>query len=93
MCIIGPTIRDEIFVPGASPVGEEMRVNNVSCRVIGLFKSRSVGGSNQDLDNNILMPIKNVQRRFIGNDDIGYIVVSYDAAYDSARRCRIRSSR
>ena len=83
VCIIGPTIRDEIFVPGVSPVGEEMRVNDVSCRVIGLFKSRSVGGSNQDLDNNILMPIKNVQRRFTGSDDIGYIVVSYDAAYDS----------
>ncbi len=83
VCIIGPTIREEIFVPGVSPVGEEMRVNNVSCRVIGLFKSRSVGGSNQDLDNNILMPIKNIQRRFTGNDDIGYIIVSYDAAYDS----------
>ena len=84
VCIIGPTIFDEIFVAGSNPIGEEMRVNNVSCRVIGLFKSRSVGGSNQDLDNNILMPMKNVQRRFIGNDDIGYITISYDPAYDSA---------
>ena len=83
VCIIGPTVLEEIFVPGVSPVGEEMRVNNVACRVIGLFKTRAAGGSNQDLDNNILMPLKNIQRRFIGNDDIGYIIVSYDAGYDS----------
>jgi len=83
VCIIGPTVLEEIFVPGLSPLGEEMRVNDVSCRVIGLFKTRASGGSNQDLDNNILMPIRNVQRRFIGNDDINYITVSYDGAYDS----------
>jgi len=84
VCIIGPTIQEEIFVPSISPVGEEMRVNSVSCRVIGLFKSRSVGGGNQDQDNMILMPIRNIQRRFIGNDDINFIIVSYDPAYDSA---------
>ena len=84
VCIIGPTVQEEIFVPGASPVGEEMRINNVSCRVIGLFKTRGVGGGNQDQDNMILMPIKNTQRRFVGNDDVGFIIVSYDSAYDSA---------
>jgi putative ABC transport system permease protein len=83
VCIIGPKIQEEIFVAGVSPVGEQMRINNVSCQVIGRFKSRASGGSNQDQDNMILMPMKNVQRRFVGNDDIGFIVVSYDAAYDS----------
>ena len=84
VCIIGPTILEEIFVPGVSPLGEEMRVNNVACRVVGVFKTRAVGGGNQDQDNMILMPIKNVQRRFVGNEDIGFIIVSYDPAYDSA---------
>jgi len=83
VCIIGPTIYEEIFVAGQSPIGETMRVNNVSCQVIGKFKSRAAGGSNQDLDNNILMPLKNIQRRFIGNDDIGYISISYDGSYDN----------
>jgi len=82
VCIIGPTVHDEIFVSGVSPVGEEMRINNVSCRVIGLYKTRSAGGD-QDADNMILMPIKNTQRRFAGNDDVGFIIVTYDSAYDS----------
>ena len=84
VCIVGPTILEEIFVPGVSPLGEEMRVNDVACRVIGTYKTRSSGGSNQDLDNNVLMPLKNIQRRFIGNDDIGYITISYDPSYNSA---------
>jgi putative ABC transport system permease protein len=83
VCIIGPTMRDKIFVAGASPIGEQMRVDRVSCTVIGLFKSRAVGGSNQDLDNYVIMPIKNVQRRFIGSDDLQYMIVTYDAGYDS----------
>lgn len=83
VCIIGPKIYEEIFVPGVSPVGEQMRVDAVACVVIGMFKSRAVGASNQDQDDLILMPLKNVQRRFAGNDEIGFMVVAYDPAYDS----------
>jgi len=83
VCIIGPTVREAIFVAGASPVGEQMRLDNVSCQVIGVFKTRSSGGNNQDDDNSIFMPMTNVQRRFTGNDDIFYMVISYDPSYDS----------
>src|SRR5690606_21874277 len=59
-----------------------MRLNNVSCQVIGVFATRgAVGGS--DDDNAIFMPLTNVQRRFTGNDDIGYMVVAYDPSYSS----------
>lgn len=84
VCIIGPTVRDAIFVAGASPLGEQMRLDDVSCQVIGRFKTRSSGGNNQDDDNSVFMPMTNVQRRFTGNNDIFYMVISYDPAYDSA---------
>ncbi|MCL6249688.1 ABC transporter permease [Altererythrobacter sp. KTW20L] len=84
VCIIGPTVRDEIFLPNESPLGERMRLNNVSCQVIGQFATRgSVGGGGDD-DNAVFMPLTNVQRRFTGNDNIGYMAVSYDSAYDSS---------
>lgn len=83
VCIIGPSIYEEIFIGGASPLGERVRLDNVSCTVIGMFASRSQGGAGQDDDNAVFMPIKNVQRRFTGNDDLGYLVISYDPAYDS----------
>ena len=88
VCIIGPTVRDEIFLASESPVGERMRLNSVSCQVIGVFASRgSVGGSGDD-DNSIFMPLTNVQRRFTGNDNIGYMVVAYDASYSSGALTR-----
>ena len=88
VCIIGPTVRDEIFSPNQSPVGERMRLDNVSCQVIGVFATRgSVGGGGDD-DNSILMPLTNTQRRFTGNDNIGYLVVAYDSAYSSAAMTR-----
>ena len=32
----------------------------------------------------LVMPLKTVQRRFIGNDDLQFVVVNYDPAYSSA---------
>lgn len=83
VCIIGPTVQEELFVANESPIGERMRLNNVSCQVIGVFATRgSVGGGGDD-DNSVFMPLTNVQRRFTGNDNIGYMAVSYDSAYDN----------
>lgn len=83
VCIIGPTVVEELFLDGLSPLGERMRLDNVSCQVIGVFETRgSVGGGGDD-DNSVFMPLTNVQRRFTGNDNIGYMAVAYDSAYDS----------
>jgi putative ABC transport system permease protein len=84
VCIVGPTLIKEIFVAGVSPLGEQMRLNDVSCTVIGTFQTRSQGAQNSDDDNSVFMPIKNVQRRFTGADTIGYMVIAYDSSYQSS---------
>ena len=86
VCIIGTKVRDAIFVPETSPLGEEMRLDSVPCSVIGVFEERGQGaGDGQDADNIVMMPLKTVQRRFTGNDDLQYFVVKYDPAYSSAQ--------
>ena len=93
VCIIGTKVREAIFVEGASPVGEEMRLDNVPCSVIGVFEERGQSaGEGQDADNVVMMPLKTVQRRFTGNDDLQYFVVKYDPAYSPARPSRTRWS-
>ncbi len=84
VCIVGPTVLEEIFPQGESPLGARMRLNNVSCQIIGVFATRGTVGGGGDEDNSVFMPLTNVQRRFTGNVNIGYMAVSYDAAYDSA---------
>jgi putative ABC transport system permease protein len=88
VCIIGPTVREEIFPARQSPVGERMRLDNVSCQVIGVYATRGGVGGNGNDDNSVFMPLTNTQRRFTGNDDIGYMVVAYDSAYSSAALTR-----
>ncbi len=83
VCIIGPTIRDTLFWRGEDPIGQQLRVERVPCRVIGVFASRAVGDSNADLDAWILMPVRAVQRRFLGSDGFSAIVIGYDEAYSS----------
>lgn len=84
VCIVGPKVLQEIFVAGTSPLGEQVRLDDVSCAVIGVFASRAQGGNNQDDDNSVFVPLKNAQRRFTGADTVGYIVISYDPAYSGA---------
>ncbi len=83
VCILGPKIVEEIFVEGRV-LGEEMRIGNVSCQVIGVIdeRSSSIGPSN-DANDIVIMPLKTVQRRFIGNNNIQYFVVKYDPAYEA----------
>jgi putative ABC transport system permease protein len=81
VCLIGSKVREAIFPPGSSPVGARMRLGDVSCQVIGLVEERGQGGGGSDDDDAVYLPLKNVQRRFRGNDNLDYFVVKYDPSY------------
>jgi putative ABC transport system permease protein len=81
VCLLGLKVREAIFPLGSSPVGARMRLGDVSCQVIGVMEERGQGGGGQDDDDTVYMPLKTVQRRFRGNDNIDYFVVKYDADY------------
>ena len=81
VCIIGNTVHQNLF-RGGTAVGERIRLNGISCDVIGVLTTRGQGGFG-DQDDVVLMPIKQVQRRFSGSRDIRLIMVGTDPAYDS----------
>jgi putative ABC transport system permease protein len=83
VCIIGSTVRQNLF-QGQDPVGENFRIRDVSCEVIGTLAARGQGGFGNDQDDTVIMPIKAVQRRFSGNRDIRNIMVAVDDQYESA---------
>ena len=84
VCLIGTTVRTNLF-RGGSAVGDRIRVNGVSCDVIGVLQTRGQAGFGGDQDDVVIMPIKQVQRRFTGNRDIRLMLVGTDPAYDSAQ--------
>ncbi len=83
VCIIGATVQQNLFRQ-AAPVGERIRLRDISCEVIGALSRRGTGGFGNDQDDVVLMPIKTGPRRVTGNRDIRNVVVWGDPAYDSA---------
>ena len=82
VCLIGNTVRQNLF-RGGDPIGARIRLGNVSCDVIGALTTRGQGGFG-DQDDVVVMPIKTVQRRFTGNDDVRVMLVGVDPAYSTA---------
>jgi putative ABC transport system permease protein len=84
VCVIGNTVRKQLFGSG-SPLGGELRVKNFTCSVVGLLAAKGQGAMGQDQDDVVLMPIRTVQRRLTGNQDVSTVMLSMaDGA--SARR-------
>jgi len=84
VCLLGLKVREAIFPVGSSPLGAQMRLGDVSCEVIGVMEERGQGGGGSDDDDAVFMPLKTVQRRFRGNENLDYFVVKYDAAYSAS---------
>jgi putative ABC transport system permease protein len=74
-CLIGETVREELF-GSLSPVGKNIRVNKVSCEVIGLLEEKGQSSFGTDQDDIVLMPLRTYQRRIAGNTEIGTVYVS-----------------
>jgi putative ABC transport system permease protein len=75
VCIIGSTVSKQLFGE-KDPLGHAIRLEKISCQIIGVLKSKGQSGFGTDQDDFVLMPLRTVQRRIIGNSDISSISVS-----------------
>jgi putative ABC transport system permease protein len=75
VCVIGQTVNKNLF-PGEDPVGRNIRLGKVSCKVIGLLREKGQSSMGRDQDDLIVMPLPAVQRRFTGNRDVSSIQLS-----------------
>jgi putative ABC transport system permease protein len=79
VCLLGHSVRVALFGE-RPPVGESIRVGKLSCLVIGVLGSKGQSGMGQDQDDLVIMPLRAVQRRLIGNSDVSAIFVSAKSA-------------
>lgn len=75
VCVIGETVREKLF-GGQNPVGSEIRVNQFSCEIVGVLKSKGQSGMGSDQDDVVVMPLRTVQRRLTGSQDIQFLSLS-----------------
>jgi putative ABC transport system permease protein len=82
VCIIGDTIRANLFA-NDDPVGERFRLGTVSCEVVGVLKKRDNAGFT-DPNSTVVLPLKTVQRRFVGNQNVLAIQIAVAPGYETA---------
>lgn len=86
-CIIGETVRSELFGT-ADPTGQQIRAGKVACGVIGVLAKRGQSGMGNDQDDVVILPVKVFQRRIGGNANVSMIVIS---ARDGVSTTKVQS--
>jgi putative ABC transport system permease protein len=75
VCVLGESVRQNLY-GNQNPVGAQVRVGQFSCAVIGLLRPKGQSAMGSDQDDVIVMPLRTVQRRLTGTQDVGSILVS-----------------
>lgn len=85
VCVIGETVRRELYggAAGQSGLGEQLRVKQFSCEVIGILASKGQGGMG-DQDDVVVVPLHTLQRRVTGSRKVSTLLVSMEEGVDSA---------
>ena len=86
VCVIGESVRANLF--GAqNPVGSDIRIKQFSCEVVGLLKAKGQSAMGSDQDDTVVMPLRTVQRRLTGSQDVSRLTVAVreGASIDAAK--------
>ncbi len=75
VCILGDSVKQELF-GSQDPVGANIRLQRLSCQVIGVLTAKGQSGFGQNQDDIVLVPLRMLQRRLVGNSDVNNIMVS-----------------
>jgi len=81
--VIGQTLADNLF-PGADPIGQDIRINSLPFRVVGVMAKKGQDAQGRDQDDVAFAPFTTVQKKILGRDrvQIAYVsAISQDATY------------
>ncbi len=87
VCVIGETIRKELFGEGVDPTGSKIRVKKMSLEVVGVTAVKGQGGFGDDLDDNLITPYTTILRRLTGRQNgknFNQVMMSGNKGYPGA---------
>lgn len=77
VCVLGDTVRENLFA-GEAALGAKIRVNKMSCEVIGLTEVKGTNSMGMEQDDFVFVPLATAHRRLLGSTDVSSILVSAD---------------
>ena len=84
VCIIGQTVATTLFGL-VDPIGEQLRINNFACQIIGVLEAKGLSAFGNDQDLTVLIPLRTFHRRIAGNTRISSINISVAERTDIPR--------
>jgi putative ABC transport system permease protein len=84
VCVLGNSVRKQLFGEG-DPLGAYIRLQSISCQVIGVLSAKGQSGMGMDQDDLVLTPLRMFQRRISGNRYISSLLVGKRTDSDSAK--------
>ena len=75
VCVLGTTVRDNLFPGGEDPIGKTIRIAALPFEVVGVLESKGAGMLG-DQDDVVVAPYTTVMRKIQGSDHISNILVS-----------------
>lgn len=64
VAVIGPTVAEDLFGSGSNPIGQSVRISGKNFQIIGVTASK--GGSFQNNDDRIFVPLTTAQKQLFG---------------------------
>jgi putative ABC transport system permease protein len=88
VCILGDTVRRELYGPG-DPIGDKIRLGRLSYEIVGILDAKGQSFTGEDQDDLVVLPLRTVQRRISGNRNVSMVYVS---AVSEAATPRLKDS-
>lgn len=87
VCIVGATVQRQIL-NGVAPLGQKLRLNKLSCDIVGVLSAKGQSTMGSDQDDVVLVPLRTLQRRVVGNQEVRLIQLS---VIDDSATVRVRA--
>lgn len=82
VCLIGQTVKEQLFPDIADPVGQTVRIDRTTFRVIGVAASKGRSATGADQDDQVFVPLSTLQHKLVGEERVNLILA---AARDEAQ--------
>src|SRR5581483_3314185 len=81
VAVIGSALADTLFGPNSDPIGQSIRLKNISFRIVGVLAKKDTGAFGIDQDNLVLLPVSVGQKQLLGIEYFNDIVVQANDNY------------
>jgi putative ABC transport system permease protein len=76
VCIIGLTVQKKLFPQRNDALGQTLRIDRISMRVVGVMAAKGRSPTGADQDDQIFVPLTTLQRKLVGEESLNLIITS-----------------